>query len=397
MLDVEKWAELRRRHLVDGVSLKRLARETGLSRNTVRKAIRADSPPTYTRPKRPSKLDPFLEQISELLKDDTKIPSQVIGNRITEAGYTGRQTILDDLVRELRPVHAPSRRFQRTTYLPGEICQFDIWRPGEEIPVGHAETREGYVVVCCLGYSRAGAGALVFSKTATDLTWGMARCLKKLGALPKTLVWDREGSLHGGEGRPSAEFAAFCGSVGVGWHFCEAADPQAKGVVERLQGYIETSYEPARIYANHLDYQDQLDNWFDSKANARIHRELREVPAERLIIEHESMRPLPESLFPDPKSWVIRVPAQPFFRFDTNDYSLDPRFAGRRVEVKASQRELVARVLDTGEIAAHHRRRFARHLTLTDPLHEKLLRKRELREPEVEIRPLDRYDALIPR
>lgn len=396
MLDVEKWAELRRRHLVDGVSLKRLAKESGLSRNTVRKAIRADSPPTYKRPRRPSKLDPFREQINELLSGDPNIPSQVIGDRITELGYTGKQTILDDLVRELRPIHAPPRTFQRTTYNPGEICQFDIWRPGEEIPVGHAKTRKGYVVICCLGYSRAGAGALVFSKEAADLNWGMARCLRKLGALPKTLVWDREGSLHAGQGKPSSEFAAFCGQVGVGWHFCEARDPQAKGVVERLQGYIETSFEPARVYANQLDYQDQLDNWFETKANARRHRGLKEVPAERLTTELESMRPLPETLFPDPKSWVTRVPAQPFFRFDTNDYSLDPRFAGRRVEIKASQRELIARVLDTGEVAAHHQRRFARHLTLTDPLHEKLLRKREIREPEVEIRPLARYDALIP-
>lgn len=396
MLDVEKWAELRRRHLVDGVSLKRLAKETGLSRNTVRKAVRADSPPTYTRPRRPSKLDPFREQIGDLLKADPKIPSQVIGDRITEAGYTGKQTILDDLVRELRPIHAPPRTFQRTTYTPGEICQFDIWRPKEEIPVGHAQTRKGYVVVCCLGYSRAGAGALVFSKTAADLSWGMARCLKKLGALPKTLVWDREGSLHGGGGKPSEEFAAFCGRAGVGWHLCEAADPQAKGAVERLQGYIETSFEPARVFANHLDFQIQLDEWFESKANARIHRALRAVPAERLGEELESMRPLPKTLFPDPKRWVIRVPAQPFFRFDTNDYSLDPRLAGQRIEIKASQRELLARALDTGQVAARHRRRFARHLTLTDPLHDRLLRRRELREPEVEIRPLDRYDALIP-
>ncbi len=397
MLDVEKWAELRRRHLVDGVSLKRLAKETGLSRNTVRRAIRAGSPPTYKRPKRPSKLDPFREHINGLLKADPKIPSQVIGDRITEAGYTGKQTILDDLVREMRPVFAPTRTFQRTVYTPGEICQFDICRPGKEIPVGHAQTRPGYVVVCCLGYSRASTGTLVFSKSATDLNWGMARCLRQLGALPKTLLWDREGSLHGGGGKPSFEFASFCGSIGVGWQFCEAADPQAKGAVERLQGCIETSFEPARVFANHLDFQIQLDSWFENKANARKHRGLRAVPAERLATERESMRPLPERMAPGPKRWVMRVPAQPFFRFDTNDYSLDPRLAGRRVEIQASQREVLATALDTGELAAHHRRRFARHLTLTDPLHERLLRKRELREPEVEIRPLARYDALIPR
>ena len=93
---------------------------------------------------------------------------------------------------------------------------------------------------------------------------------------------------------------------------------------------------------------------------------------------------------------MIRVPAQPFLAFDTNEYSLDPRFAGQRVEIKASQRELIAVALDTGELVAHHRRRLARHLTLIDPRHKELLKKKERHQPEVEIRPLARYDALIP-
>ena len=394
MLEVERWAELRRRHLVDGVSIKRLARESGLSRNTVRKAIRSPEPPAYSRPRRPSKLDPFRDEIRELLAADPRIPSQVIRERIAEAGYEGGKTILDDYVRELRPLFAPPRTYRRTVYRPGEICQFDLWHPSREIPVGHGQTRAGYVVVACLGYSRAGAAALVFSKQAPDLLWGIGRCLRRLGALPKVLVWDREGAVHAHGGRPTDEFAAFCGSLGVGWHFCEPADPEAKGVVERLQGFIETSFEPARSFANHLDFQDQLDRWFDARANARTHRTIRAIPAERLEVERERMRPLPERMPRTAERWVMRVPAQPFARFDTNDYSLDPRLAGRRVEVRAGQRELVAVALDSGDVVAHHRRRFARHLTITDPAHERLLRG-EPSEPEVEIRPLARYDALI--
>jgi hypothetical protein len=101
---------------------------------------------------------------------------------------------------------------------------------------------------------------------------------------------------------------------------------------------------------------------------------------------------------PTARRFVTRVPAQPFVRFDTNDYSLDPRFAGRRVEVRGGQRELAAICLDSGELVARHRRRFARHLTIAAPEHERALR--ELRSPapgeiEVELRPLERYDALI--
>ena len=111
------------------------------------------------------------------------------------------------------------------------------------------------------------------------------------------------------------------------------------------------------------------------------------------------MRPLPERMPPTARRWVTRVPAQPFVRFDRNDYSLDPRFAGRRVEIRASQRELCAVALDTGELVARHRRRFARDLTMVAPEHERALR--ELRigergEVEVEVRPLERYDRLIP-
>jgi transposase len=69
-------------------------------------------------------------------------------------------------------------------------------------------------------------------------------------------------------------FAAFCGHLRVGWHFCEPADPQAKGVVECLQGYAETNFEPGRVFANELHFQDQLDAWF-VKVNARTHKENR--------------------------------------------------------------------------------------------------------------------------
>ena len=64
------------------------------------------------------------------------------------------------------------------------------------------------------------------------------------------------------------EFAAFCGALRVDWYFCEPRDPQAKGVVERLQDFLERSFEPGRCFANELDFQLQLDTWFAERANA---------------------------------------------------------------------------------------------------------------------------------
>jgi transposase len=399
---VQEWAEIRAMGAVGGLSIKEIARRTGHSRNTIRAALRSAEPPRYgPRARRASKLDPFKAKIHELLGDDAAISSQVIRERITELGFAGGKTIVDDYVRELRPVFSPPRTFQRTHYEPGELVQFDLWEPSRPVPVGRGQARRGYVVTSCSGYSRAGAGALVFSREAPDVLWGMGRCLEQLGALPAKAVWDREGAIHRGGGLPTEEFAAFCGRLGLGWVILDPGDCQAKGMLERLHDFIERSFEPARSFANELDYQLQLDVWFRDRANARTHRTLRAVPAERLAVERRRMRPLPATMPDVDRRWVMRVPAQPYLRFDTNDYSLDPRLAGRRVEVRVSQREIVAVALDTGELAARHRRSFAKHLTLTDSAHQQALDRlrgdrRRRRDPDVELRPLARYDRLIP-
>lgn len=398
MLDVERWAELRREHFVRQVPIKELARRHGIDRNTVRRALRSERPPRYERPPRPSKLDPFKEEIHRLLRKDSDLTGVRVRELIEPLGFHGSKTIVDDYLREVRPLFRPARTYQRTVYRPGEICQFDLWEPSAPVPVGHGQTRRAWVVVGCLGYSRAGAGALVFSKQAPDVLWGMGRCLWSFGALPELSVWDREGALHAGDGRPTDAYAAFCGELALDWHFCEPADPEAKGAVERLQGYLETNFEPGRMFANERDYQLQLDAWFE-KANSRTHKTLRARPRDRLVAERSSMRALPERQPETDRRWIKRIAPDPYLRFETNDYSLDPRLVGRRVEVRVSQREITALALDTGELAARHERSFARGRTITALEHARALRlKRDAPEPHVvvEERPLARYDALIP-
>ena len=225
-----------------------------------------------------------------------------------------------------------------------------------------------------------------------------------LGALPQTLVWDRESCLHAGHGRPTDAYAAFCGALTVGWHFCAKRDPQAKGGVERLQEFMETSFEPGRAFANELDFQDQLDTWFTDRANGRVHKTLRARPIDRLVDERQGMAPLPAGPPDCDRRWALRVPPDPYVRFDTCEYSLDPDLVGRRVEVRVTARELTAVASDTGELAARHRRSFAKHRTITDLAHARTLKARRLQASdraatvdaavEVEVRSLDVYDAL---
>jgi transposase len=399
LVGVEQWAEVRRMHRVDGVSAREISRRTGLHRSTVKRLLGAPVPPRYQRRPAGSKLDPFKDWICEQLQADPRIQSQRLREMATEIGYEGGKSIFDDFVREVRPRFLVARTFQRTVYRPGELIQCDLWEPSEQIPVGHGQRRRGWVVTCEVCWSRVIAGTLVFSKEAPDILWGLARNLGRLGVLPEKLVWDRESAIAVG-GRPTDAFAAFCGQLELGWVILEPRDPQAKGLLERSHRFMRSNFEPGRVFANHLDYQDRLDAWTD-KVNQRMHRTVRAVPAERLIEEKTRMRLLPARLPDVDRRQVIRVPTQPFIRIDRNDYSIDPAFAGRRVEVRVSQTEITAVVLDTGELACRHRRVFAGGLTLVDSAHQtRLERQRDERrgrhQVEVEIRPLARYDELIP-
>ena len=266
MVGVEQWAELRREHFVGRKSIKELARATGLSRNTIRRALRSETPPGYRRAPKAGVLEPFKAEIHRLLKADPKLPGVRVRELLEPLGFDGGKTVVDDYLREVRPLFAPPpRTFQRTVYRPGEICQFDVWQPqgGGRRSVTARRARRGSSSRAWATRARAPARWSSARRPRTCLA-GIRRCLWSLGALPQTLVWDRQAGIHGHGGRPSEAFAAFCGQLRVAWRFCEPADPQAKGAVERLQGYVETNFEPGRRFANELDFQDQLDAWFES-------------------------------------------------------------------------------------------------------------------------------------
>ena len=125
MVEVQQWAEVRRLHFVRGFSIREIHRRTGLHRDTIRSALTGDEAPRYSRAPSGSKLDPFKDEIHRLLKADPQLPGQRVRELIAEVGFDGGKTIVDDYLREVRPLFAPPpRTFQRTVYRPGEVCQF---------------------------------------------------------------------------------------------------------------------------------------------------------------------------------------------------------------------------------------------------------------------------------
>lgn len=135
-----------------GKSIRAIARETGRSRNTVRKYLRADDiPERKPHPKRESKFDPYKDTIQQLMNLGI-FNCEVIYERIKENGYTGGRTILRDYVGQFRPPKQAPAIYRYET-MPGQQAQVD-WGEYSYIDEETSEIRKLYVFVMVLGYSR---------------------------------------------------------------------------------------------------------------------------------------------------------------------------------------------------------------------------------------------------
>jgi transposase len=402
VLSVEDWAEIRRLHRAERMPIKQVARVMGVSKNTAKRALAADGPPRYQRPARGSIVDAVEPRIRELLAAWPAMPATVIAERI---GWTRSLTVLKDRVRELRPAYLPPDPASRTTYQAGEVAQCDLWFPAVTVPVGFGQARQGSrlpVLVMVTGYARWLAARLLPSRAAEDLFAGWWQLLAQLGAVPRVLVWDGEAAIGQRRRRQTVlteQAHAFRGVLGAKILLCDPGDPEAKGLVERANGYLETSFLPGRAFASPADFNAQLTEWL-ALVNQRPRRVLGCAPADRIAADRSAMLPLPPVAPPTGWRASLRLPRDHYVRLDANDYSVHPAAVGRRVEVDADLERV--RAWCDGRPVADHQRCWARHQTLSDPAHlaaaTQLRRQRAAvtagrAEAEVQLRCLADYDA----
>lgn len=265
-----------------------IARQLGVGRNMVRRALAAAVSATV----KGSVVDAVEPGIRELLAAWPTMPVPVIAERI---GWQRGLTVLKDRVRELRPVYLPVDPASRITYQPGELAQCDLWFPPVEIPLGFGQVSRPPVLVLVSGYSRVITAWMLPSRQSPDLLAGHWALIYWWGRTPKMLVWDNEsavGQWQGGKPVLTETFNAFRGKLGIRVLQCRPADPEAKGLVERANGYFETSFLPGRQFTGPQDFNTQLTEWL-VLANTRQHRVVGCRPVDRWDTDRMAMLELP--------------------------------------------------------------------------------------------------------
>jgi hypothetical protein len=390
---MEDWA-LIRRLAGEGVPKAQIASRLGISRTTVVKAVASDSPPKYERRAVPTSFTPFEPVVRQLLKDTPDMPATVIAERV---GWTGSITWFRDNVRRLRPEHRPVDPSDRLTWLPGDAAQCDLWFPPRKIPLEDGSTTLLPVMVITAAHSRFMVGQMIPTRHTEDLLLGMWELLQQLGRVPRRLIWDNESGI--GRGKRHAEgVGAFTGTLATTLQRLKPYDPESKGVVERRNGFFETSFMPGRDFESPADFNAQFVEWL-TKANARIVRTIKSRPVDRLDVDRAAMLPLPPVA--PMVGWVnrVRLGRDYYVRVDSSDYSVDPAVIGRFVDVTADLARIEVR--HEGRLVANHDRVWARGMTITNPAHvaaakvlrEQFQRPRPAPDPNEELaRDLADYD-----
>jgi hypothetical protein len=361
VITLEDWA-LIRRLVAEGVPKARVAQRLGVSRTTVVKAVSSDAPPRYERRAAPTSFSPFEQRVRELLEDDADLPATVIAERV---GWTGSITWFRQNVKRLRPGHRKVDPADRLVWEPGDAAQCDLWFPPRKIPLEDDTAKLLPVLVITAAHSRFISGRMIPTRKSEDLLLGSWELIKALGRVPRRLIWDNEPGIGRGPRRAEG-VAAFMGTLATRLVLLPPRDPESKGIVERRNGWFETSFMPGRSFTSPLDFNDQFGDWL-SRANRRVVRTIGAAPIDRLEADRAAMLALPPVVLHLGWRNRVRLGRDYYVRLDTNDYSVDPNSIGRLVDVSADLDRVKVRA--DGRLVADHRRVWARGQTITDPAH----------------------------
>lgn len=292
-----------------GKSIRGIAKELGVSRNTVREHLRDPHPRRYgPRLPRVTKLDPYRAYLESRIAaaHPRWISATVLLREIREQGYRGGISQLKAMIRPLRPVKDdPLVRFETA--------------PGEQLQADFTHIRRGQspllAFVATLGFSRASFVRFTEREDAATLSRCIVAALEYFGGVPQHLLLDNpatvviERDAYGaGQHRFHPQLLQIAEQYGFIPRLCRPYRAKTKGKVERFNRYLKESFvlplattlKQAGISLDVETANAHVGPWLERVANRRLHATTGEIPAEQLVLERADLRPLPLSVLPLP-------------------------------------------------------------------------------------------------
>lgn len=387
-----------------GKSIRAIARETGFSRNTIRKYLRdRELPQSKVTTDRPSKLDPFKPFLQESFANGI-YNCEVLLRLLREKGYDGGRTILKDYVKGYRPPKQ-AQAVQRYETKPGEHAQVD-WGLCDYVDE-NGEKRKVAVFVMVLGYSRA--TYIEFTKRCDIHSFlrCMIHAFEYFNGIPRVMLTDHMKTVILGMGddkkpRWHPLYEDFAASIGLLTKVCRVRRPQTKGKVERAVRFVKENFIPGRQFVDIGDLNRQARAWCE-EVNRRVHGTTGERPCDRL--SNEELQSLPsDDRWAKYRREVRRVSRDGFVSYDGVRYGVPWQYSGREVAVRDCNGWIEIWV-DHLQVARHeavHRSRAIRNCpkqyaglsTANGKTHPQPTAI-QVSSEQVEIRSLDVYEQLV--
>jgi transposase len=363
--------EIVRRHQ-GGASIRSIAEDLDLARQTVRDAIRrwqadrAGANPSAALPapprRRSSLLDAYDDAIRQWLDRYPDITVTRLLQELRTQGYPGQYTILRTRVNELRPrpTREPVERFETQ---PGVQAQMDY--STYDLDFTGEGRRRVYLFSYILSYSRRAYLHFVESQDLPTTLREHIRAFEYLGGVARTCLYDNMKVVvlrHGDEGPIyNPKFLAFATHYGYAPRACRVRRSQTKGKVERNFHYVQVNLLNGRTFRSLEHLNAVTVRWLAEVADLRIHRETKQRPIDRHAEERPHLLPLPATPYDVAAVEYRVVNVEGFIVYQQNSYSVPWRLIGLALPVRITETELIVYGPQIDEIARH--RRFPRGTT----------------------------------
>jgi transposase len=323
---------------LQGHSIRKIAKVTGFSRNTVRRVLREKAPQPFQIPEGGSKLDPFKDYVAARFLA-SGLSAVRLFEEIKTQGYSGSVITLRRFIRTLKAdAQAKKKATVRFETAAGQQAQVD-WAYCGQFKDQEGRMVKVYAFVMILGFSRMIYSCFTTSMDLPSLIQCHKQAFEFFGGLPKEVLYDNMKQVRLSLDKWNPLFLDFANHYGFVPRTHRIYRPRTKGKVERAIHYLKDNFLTGRCFDDLTDLNAQNQHWLQHVANVRIHATTKERPLD--LLPKEQLCPLTEvTSYELALSAVRKVDAEGFVHFERSRYSVPPEHCGKTVTVHQKERRI---------------------------------------------------------